>query len=208
MSNVWYRIHLNGENPLYATHVANSPADVNRQQRGDRSTFSFNVGYLEDLSIGSGSTYTIPSGHVEVYDNVTNDGTIDIDGRLVFYGTFTNNGTIDDSDGALESRAEERPNLIDYSQHAGSFSTTTSLNNTVRFREQFPSDAAINSLVVGIEPSTDLQNRNISGVWGLINGIQDDRNSALSNNRYIVDVTILSEFADYDSTTEVINDLG
>lgn len=205
MSKVWYRIYTENNETFYANHATNGPSDINDQRRGETISVGLNIPYLEDLTIESGESYTIPSGAVEQYDDVTNDGTLNIDGTLVVYGTLTNNGTIN---GTTTTKGSARPDLMDYNEHSSAFSTETSLSNTVYYIDRVPSTASIPSLVIGLEPSPSLQNKNIEGVWGLISDVTDNRPDALTVNNYTVSITVLSDFSEYSSPSDVVNSLS
>lgn len=93
-----------------------------------------------------------------------------------------------------------------YRDYDGSVSVNELLNGDARYRDYIPTGATVSSLLVGIEPSTDLQNKDVPGIWGVIEELQDRRNTALSTNRLSVSVRVLSPFERYaDHTTAVSN---
>lgn len=95
----------------------------------------------------------------------------------------------------------------EFAQWAGSFTTMEMLDNTVKFRDQLPSSATIDSCVLGINPSSDLDNDNIVGVWGLVESIDNQRNQPLTTNRYQFSLTVLAPYSEYADHTAVSNDL-
>jgi len=94
----------------------------------------------------------------------------------------------------------------DYERHAGAYSPMQVLSNDRKYREQFESPA-IDSLVWGIRPSSDLQNRNVVGVWGLVDSITNERPQSLSTNRYSVSVFVLARYSEYADHASVEADL-
>jgi len=163
----------------------------------------------DDLVVSSGETKTVASGAIEVYDDVTVDGTLTVDGILVVYGTLnTVDGTVNSADGTVANQSENPfKRLLDHDRHAGSYTLNRTLGNVQRYKERLPSSPNINSLVVGLEPATDLQNREIAGKWGLISNVTDNRTRALTNPVVSVEIDILADFSEYSDVTAVQNDL-
>jgi len=92
--------------------------------------------------------------------------------------------------------------LTDYDDYAGSYAPIELLNGNEKYRDHIPESGSIESLLVGIEPSSDLKNKDISGVWGVIDDISDSRNAALSTVQVELSVRVLARFAEYaDHTT-------
>lgn len=142
----------------------------------------------ENVVIPAGVTVTIPSG-----------ATLNVD-SIIVNGTLTNNGTLNTASGMLADFNE-------FVEWAGSYTTLEMLNGVERYRVQIPASAGIESLVVGIEPNQDLQDRDVVGVWGLVDSITNERNQALSTNRYSVDVNVLAPYGEYADVSSVETDL-
>jgi len=94
--------------------------------------------------------------------------------------------------------------LADY---AGQYAPIPSVNGVQNYLSQLPSRATVNSLLVGIEPDSDLQNQGINGVWGLVDRGADERNQPLSNHAYTLEVRVLSEYSEYADHNAVQSDL-
>lgn len=94
----------------------------------------------------------------------------------------------------------------DYARHAGNYSTLDTLANDQKYTEQFES-AVVDSLLWGIQPSTDLQSKNVVGVWGLVDSVTNERPQSLSTNRYSVDVFVLAPYSQYMDHAAVESDL-
>jgi len=93
--------------------------------------------------------------------------------------------------------------LLEFDRHAGSYSLNPTLGNDRKYRENIPSSANINSLLVGINPATELTNEDIAGVWGLVSNASDNRTRALTNPVVSLEITILSEYSEYADRTAV-----
>lgn len=154
-------------------------------------------------------TYTVAASTAEIYDTVTVkqyyelviDGTLQAN-EVDNNGTIDNNGTLRTvgSGGAISK-------LLAYDDFAGKYSLLEMLNGIQKYREQIPSDA-VDSIVIGIEPSQTLKNRNITGVWAIIDDITDTRPAALSDTRLEFSVTILAEYSEYDDHSALEADLN
>jgi len=119
-----------------------------------------------------------------------------------------NNATRGGSVTAIASVTETNlKTLLEYDPHAGSFSTTGSLPNTQHYREFLPSSASINTLVVGLEPNTELSNAGITGVWGLISAVTDNRTPATTNPSVELEIQVLADYTDYADIVSVESDL-
>jgi hypothetical protein len=178
-------------------------ASVNGWTVGETASFTFEFEATQTLT----EDYTVPAGETQSFEilfvpegvTLTVDGTLNVE-QLLDGGTVTGSGGINTGSGYLTA-------LTDYVQWAGSWTTLEMLNSVVKYRMQFPDSAAIDSLVWGVTPNTDLADRNVVGVWGLVENIQNERNQALSINRYTVDVTVLAPIDDYADIDAVETDL-
>lgn len=209
--SVTYTITTEDET-LTAEHVQTDPSDVNNRSRGESASFDLLIPFGDGtLTVASGETYTVSAGTSEEYNNADIDGTLVIEdtAELTIFGTLDNDGTID-NDGTLtvtSGSAGGFADLIRYDRHAGSYTLSGTLNNTQRYKERLPTNANINSLVVGLEPATELQNNEIQGKWGLISNVTDSRTRALTNPVLTLEIDILADYNEYDSVTDVQNNL-
>jgi len=205
----WYKVYLDGFE-FYSQHVQSDPSEINNRTRGEATPFALSVPqHPDNLAVSSGETHTVKSGKIEVYNNVTVDGTLTVDGILVVYGTLDSvDGTVDSVDGRINNLSKSPYNeLLAHDRHAGSYTLTGTLNNTQKYKERLPSSANINSLVAGLEPATDLQNRDVAGKWGLISNVTDSRTRAFTNPVVTVEVDILADYSEYSDVAAVQTDL-
>jgi len=204
-----YVVHTQ-DTTLRCSHVQSDPSDINNRTRGGSATFTLSIKPREPLSVASGESHTVPSGQTEVYETAEINGTLTINGTLVVYGTFDNNGTVDNN-GKLtlkDARLNRLAELLAYDRHAGSYTLTETLGNVQRYKERLPTNPNINSLVVGLEPATDLSDRDIAGKWGLISNITDNRTRALTNPVITLEIDILADYNEYSDVTDVQNNLA
>jgi len=204
MSKIYYDIRTSGSGVITVPFNVAAP---NGWTVGTTATFTFEFpDFSEDLTVTDtytvsgvesygtitvepGATLTIPSGTVLQGNTLDQDGTIDQDGTLTIKGSLSN------------------ATLNQYVEWAGSYATLEMLDNSVKYRMQLPTDAGIDSLLWGITPNSDLTDRNVVGVWGLVESIQNERNQALSTNRYSVEVTVLAEISEYAGVNAAETDL-
>jgi len=202
-----YVIHTE-DTTLQASHVQTDPSSINNRNRGSTATFDLFLNPLDVLVVESGDSFTVPSGETQVYETADIDGTLTINGSLVVYGTFDNDGTVDNNGTlTIKGSIDQIDELLEYDRHAGSYTLSGTLSNTQRFKERLPSNPNISSLVVGLEPSDNLQNDNIKGKWGLISNITDNQTRAITNPVITVEIDILADYAEYSDVTAVQNDL-
>lgn len=143
------------------------------------------------ITVEAGVTYTVPSGATVYTGEITVDGTLDVQGTLVING-----GTTDGFN-----------TLYQYSEWAGSFARFESLNSIEKYRNQLPTSEPVDSLVFGIDPSSDLDGKDITGIWGLVNSLTDLRDNPLTTNRLRIELIVLAEYSDYVSHADLEDDL-
>jgi len=206
MTETHYKVYTDGLETYYAQHAQSDPSDVNNTTRGD--TFSITLKFPKDtsLTIPSGGSTTINTGETSVQSNIVVNGTLTVNGVLVVYESITNNGEINNN-GEIIRLENPREALYSYDQHAGSYSILETLSNKRAFSTRLPTNTAYESLVVGIEPATDLQDKNISGVWGLVTNITDGRTRPLTNNTIEIELEILAQYDEYNTIDDVTTDL-
>jgi hypothetical protein len=207
MVDTSWEIHTGDNSRIFADAVLTDPANLNVITRGESATYVF-TNILKTLVVESGDTYIISNGETERYDVVVVDGTLVVDGiveteRIEINGTVTGDGTVDLDEAFAFDLADVEP----YSKYAGTFSLNSTLDNTQRYNERTPTNAEIDTLLVGIEPAERLKDKTINGYWGLIQNISDNRNRPLSNNRVEIEIAVLAPYDEYDDHTEVQNDL-
>lgn len=203
-----FEIHTSDVESIIGDFVVNDPSELNTIQRGETATYDF-VETTTKFTVASGTSDTIEAGETETYGLVVieSNGTLTVDGTLNCEqiqnnGTLDNNGTINIS----EEYVFEYVEVEDYAEHSGAFTTFQTLENQIPYREFLPSD--VDTLLVGIEPLSDLATKDITGYWGLINNVTDLRNQALSNGpRIRVEITVLATYDEYADHTAVQNGL-
>jgi hypothetical protein len=202
MVDTSYTIRTKSSGEVRFSYNAGEP---NNWTRGETASFAFELigddTLTADLTVQDGET--IEYGSLTIQSGVTltieSGGTVEAT-RIINNGTIVNNGTLINDFGTIES-------FNTFADYAGSYATQTMLNSTVKYRNQLPDDEPIDSLIWGIEPSQDLQDKNVIGVWGIVDAIQNNRNQALTTKRYQVDVTVLAPYSDYGSISDVEDDL-
>lgn len=203
-----FTIHKSDGYQVVADGATSVPESLNNITRGGTVSYSFrNLGTA--LTIPSGETETIPSGETETIDFVTisDGGTLTVDGRLEadeleVNGTLDLNGDLD----VNERYALELEDLLLYREYAGQYNLRQTLDATQRYSEQID-ESVLTTLVIGIEPSDDLKERGIPGVWGLVDDIRDERDPTLTRSAVGIDLTVLAPFSEYSSVSAVQNDL-
>lgn len=207
MDTSW-TIHTSDTTQILADYVQSDPADSNVITRGETASYVFgNV--RKTLTVESGATYTIAAGEIERYDLVIVEGTLEINGTLecdkmqVTGGSVTGSGTLDVNGNFAFDLADVEP----YSTYAGKFSINETLGSQQPYNERVPSNANIDTLLIGVEPNDKLKEKTIEGYWGLIEDITDERNRPLSNNQVEIQMRVLAPYDEYADHTDVQTDL-
>lgn len=186
--------------------VKYNTGDINNWTRNETATFTFEFPtFHENLTVSDAYT----AGEVEGYTTVTVEAgaTLTIpDGHVVYAQTADIQGTVTGG-GLLSLQGDFASAFNEFHEWAGSWATMEMLNSVVKYRTQIPDTAGIDSLVWGIEPNPELQDRNVVGVWGLVESINNERNQPLTTNRYSVDVTVLAPLDEYADIDAVESDL-
>lgn len=111
------------------------------------------------------------------------------------------------SSGNLEDAYAEWLQVYDHEKYGGNYYQDIGINHTPQFREQLAEDATITSLLVKISPNSDLTDRGIRPIWGLISGMTGNRNTTLSNWILNIEVLVLSVGERYATHKEIQDDL-
>jgi len=207
MVDTTFTIHKAGGTTVIADAATSAPRDSNRINRRETVSYTFR-NLVTRLSVESGESMTIPSGETRTVDVADVSGTLTVDGRLecdglvVQGGTLTGSGTVD----VNERYALELVDLRRYREFAGEFSVLDTLNATKKFSETID-ETVLSTLVVGIEPSDELQARGIPGVWGLVEQIRDERSAPLNRNGLSIRVRVLAPFSEYTTISDVTTTL-
>ena len=209
--NYWY-VRVKNEVDILANYVLTDWSDANELTIGETRTVNLHFNTLEDLVVSS--SYTVAAGTVEQYDDVTiQDGatlTIESDAEL-----YTNTVTVK-SGGTLTQQADSTlveygnlgEQLLEYGKWAGAYAPFTSINSVEKYEPQFSTARAdIDSIVIGLEPSQSLKDRNVRGVWGILDADTDNRPRALSDTQFAIELTILGWYDEYADHTALENDL-
>jgi hypothetical protein len=201
-----YKIHTKSQGTITAEANLDSP---NAQVVGQTDRYEFWLQsyydsklYQEETTITSSETVSYGEIIVESGVTLTVNGTIKTH-NLTVNGDVIVNGTII----VIEDGDNELSKLLKYAEWAGKYDTKKMLNGTLKYSDRIPSAEVLESLVVGIEPATELQNKDVKGVWGLIDSIEDNRNAVLTPNRIIISLTNLGEFEDYKNVEDIENTL-
>jgi len=176
-NELYWKIHTSA-GTLYADRAQHTLSDT-PITRGESASFEFHFQEVgeDTLVVPEGTTYTIPAGETEVWPDTDVQGTLDVQGSLI----------LTEGDDFVDLRA--------LSEHAGSYSPLPSIQNEYKIRQQKPSTAP--SLIVGIEPSQDLKDEDVPGVWGVVDSGTDTRENTYSEYVFSLDVTVLNTFDAY-----------
>lgn len=152
---------------------------------------------VNPLVVGDGETHTVTGDETYTYAQTQGTGQIN-----VTTGTLT-----------LTGRTDAYELLAQYLDYAGAAVTGLSQSNVPWYVDQLPAKAktsfaegghtAIRSLAMGFNPSSDIQDRNVDGFWGVVVGGADVRNAPLTNYQLEFEVFVLAEFDEYDSHGEM-----
>jgi len=200
-------LHKGDGQRMVADAILGQPAQSNSIQRGQTVTIQLLNLNREDLTVESGDTYTVSAGDTEQYREVVVDGTLTVDGRLeadelAISGTVNGSGTV----AVDEKYAAEIDDLRHHREFAGQFTVRETIDGTQKISETID-NSKLETLVVGIEPSQELQDQFIPGCWGVIETVSDERNAPLTNSRVRVDLRVLAPFSDYADVDAVTTDL-
>lgn len=196
----YYKLHTKNNGAVVArgNYTSTNAATV-----GASNNYTFHI--LKDRGDKTfSSDDTTPSNKAHLYGNVTiNSGvTLTVNGTLLcttltVNGTLDNNGTVTvDSD--LEG---DIATILPYSEWAGNYNTNTMIDGTIKYTDRIPSGESVNSIVLGIEPASDLEGKDVTPVWALIDSVNDQRTGPLGTDRVALDVTVLANYADYTRST-------
>jgi hypothetical protein len=191
--NTFYKIRTDKFGTLYAAHAQTDPSELNNITHGD--SLSIRLFFpQEQLTVANGETYTVESNTTEVYNTADVNGTLDVDGTLIVYDNIDTDGTTNVS-GTLIVTNGQFPEIQSYDRHAGSYATIETLNNTQNYRLQIPSNANVNTLLIGLEPNSNMSD--VDGQWGLVANVTDSRTRPLTNYVIELEVQILAQLSEY-----------
>lgn len=97
--------------------------------------------------------------------------------------------------------------LLEYGEWAGKYETSTMLDGTEKYTDRIPPGDNIDTILVGIEPSDDLQNNNVPAFYGVIDSISDSRNPTLDTDIVDISLTMLAAYDDYADIDAAVTDL-
>jgi len=204
MNDVFYQIHTKSNGTIAVEFNLSQP---NNLTRGEAASFEFHLPNDNKDLIVSGSE-TIAAGELAIYSTVTveSGATLTVDGTLQAKG-IDNNGTIDNNGLIRLLTEDEIKTLRQYDDYGGGYSTVETLTSEIKYRDQLPSDANVASQAIGIEPSPKLKDKGVTGVWALVNSVDDTRPLALSDERAGVETTVIAEYSEFNDHTELENKL-
>jgi len=198
-------LDVNGEIKIDTLEIDGGTVDIDseRLDLGGETIPDGTTRYESPVIVPSGETLEI-DGVLETKDIVI-DGTVTGEGELkvIDDGRPNTTGVLD----VNEKYAIGLDDVQDYTPYTGDYTISETLVSTQKYVENLSSDAQINTLLVGVEPDTNLSDEEIRGYWGLIQNITDDRTQALSNTRVTLDIDVLAPFENYADHTAVQNDL-
>jgi len=157
-----------------------------------------------DLTIGAIERLRVAADEVRLLDALTVEDGAEVvveSGGVLQVHTLTNKGQVTGGGTVLTGSTVEI--LQEYAEFAGAYATLELLTNELKFREQLPSDAPRDSLVVGVRPASDLRDRDVPAVWGLVDDVRDAREPVLSEKRIEITVRILAPFDEYTDLSAV-----
>lgn len=211
MTDTTWNVHTR----RFGTVTAEAKTDAWHQTtEGEQASFRLwfdNSGLTdEQLVIQSGESHTVSGGDTEDYNRVLNYGSLTVESNATLNtnlriedrgGSTTNNGTINVNSGGGFSILDQ------YREFAGQAVTGTGFDGQPYWRPQTRSNPFIQSLLLGFEPNDELKDRGVTGVWGVVTGGSDERNTVLSNYQLRLDVFVLASYLDYADRQAVNNDL-
>jgi hypothetical protein len=154
------------------------------------------------------SDTTVAASDTKSFPGLIVDGaTLTIDGAVEASDVEVVNGGEIIVNGTLRITTGPRDALNELGEWAGSYATLETVDNVVRYRSQLPPEAGIESLLVGVEPPDDLQDRNVVGAWGLVDAVEDQRGTTFSTNRYRLTIRVLAPYPAFQDIEDVETDL-
>lgn len=201
-----YTVYINDNTTLEADVVTSSLSVSNQIARGESVEITLRDVDLQ-LIVGDGETVVIDDTQEINRVKINSGGTLTVDGTLRAdelgnQGTLNVNGTLTVS----ESVGVELEGIRQYREYAGNATLTETIDGTQRFSETIDT-GALDSLVIGIEPNSDLKNRGIPGVWGVVDSVSDSRNRQFSTNAITLSLKVLAPYSEYNTVSGVTNDL-
>jgi len=193
-TDVYVTIETESNGNVVAEAALNDIRRLNQLTRGGRATLDLLLGGDSGtLTVESGETYTVSSGTTEIFAsrNVQENGQVNVEEG----GTLNMTG----GDG-IEI-------LQKYQDYAGKYTVSETLDSTQRYKDNLPSGIDVSSLVVGINPASKLQTEDIPGVWGLVDRVEDSRNTSLNQERYELSVRVLDRYSAYSDHASIKGDL-
>lgn len=197
----------------YTLHTKNNGSILSRGDLGDPKTpqvgdtlqFDFLIPeHSQNLTVED--SYTV--GGVEGYGTITveSGATLTINGTLQGE-KLVNNGTVDNNGTLIIDGGDTQGVINAFIEWAGQYNTLTMVNGVRKYSDRTPTSAAVDTLLIGIEPDTALQNQEVNGVWGLVESFEDARDAPLAQGRYSVSVFVLGEYGDYTDHSAVETEL-
>lgn len=203
MTNTEWYIHTKDFGILTADSVVSNQRHSLTRGETTELTFSFegqSTTGTPELTVSSGFNKTIAATESEEYTTVTVEQggslTVEEDGQITS-GVESTDATGEDAWLKAQQHAD----------HAGSYEVLSTLSNKQPYSERLPNNADVSTLAVGIEPSQDLKDKDVTGIWGLVESGQDERNNPLVDYDYTLSLYVLAEYSEYADHTELEADL-
>jgi len=113
----------------------------------------------------------------------------------------------DTTDFTFEIRDSDFADIKAYGDYAGDYTDYEAFDNTYKYQLHVPSNASVGSLLFGIEPSSDLQSKDVTGIWGLIDDLSDGRPAPLNRTTVELSMFVVAGYADYSTHSNAIDTL-
>jgi hypothetical protein len=155
------------------------------------------AGILESLpTIATGTEVSIL---VRVETIATAGSTGETGGTFGTSSGFTYGGSGGALYGSLEN-SEPAAALEPYAELAGRVATGVDIDGKPYYREQLPSSASIDSLLLGVKPP---QGSSEAGFWGVLTGASDESPRSFAIRKFDLSVFMLGQYGDYADRADV-----
>jgi len=94
----------------------------------------------------------------------------------------------------------------EYSRWAGRYAMNEAIDGTPRYSEHTPSSASVDSIVVKLSPSDQVERTD--GLWVILDDVKDQTRFIRDTARIQIRFTVLARADQYDTRTDVQNALG
>lgn len=149
---------------------------------------------LFDQNSPTDKALIVPSGDSTTISTTTQRQYAVVDGDLTVSGDLTI-----ESNGAYALRR--------YIYAAAGVHVRRGADHTVTYHERIPGGSGLQSLALRVVPSEDLVRKGVAGVWGVVTGGRDARNSNLTRDVVELDLAVLARAEEYADHAALESDL-